>query len=108
MRNKNTLKAFEDVSILFQYLYMDENNRIVVNNGLCDLQIRMDQDCHVFCKINQNDLRYDDAMSIANTLAMIEQLKMAKPVQYPEHFDNRWAEIKEITKMNLALNFNRR
>ena len=108
MRNKERLKAFEDVAILFQYLYMDENHSIVVNNGLCDLQIRMDEDCHVFCQIEQNDLQYDDAMSIANTLAIIEQLKTAKPTQYPDHFNSRWDEIKDITKLNLALNFCRR
>lgn len=110
MRNKNILFSFEEIAILLQYLYIDEANTILVNNGLCDLQIRMDDYCHFWCK-NMNfpdhETSYDDEMTVYMFQQIIQYCKEAPPVQFPNHFNNRWEEIKNIASMNLALNLSR-
>ena len=35
------LKGIDEISTLLRFLYMDESHSIVINNGLCDLRIRM-------------------------------------------------------------------
>lgn len=107
MRNKNTLFSFEEIPILLQYLYMDEANTVLVNNGLCELQIRMDDNCRFWYK-NMNfpdhEASYDCEMTVDTLQRIIRYLKEAPPVQFPKHFKNRWAEISDIVSMNLALN----
>ena len=34
MRTKDGLKDIEDISILLQYLYMDESHKIIVKNSM--------------------------------------------------------------------------
>lgn len=107
MRTKDMLFAFDDIAILLQYLYMDENNTITVNNGLCYLQIRMKDDCTILCKnlnFGEGDLTYDNQMTINTMFAIINQLETIPALQFPKSFDNRWEEIKQITQANLSLN----
>ena len=108
MRTKDTLFAFDDIAILLQYLYMDEENTIIVNNGLCDLQIRMTDDCDILCKnlnFGESDLTYNNHMTVNAMFAIICQLKTRSAIQFPGRFGSRFEEIKEITKSNLALNY---
>ena len=42
MRTKDELFMLGEVSTLLQYLFMSEKHTIIFNNGLTDLQIRMD------------------------------------------------------------------
>ena len=41
MRSRETLMAIESITLLYQYLYMDENHSITFNNGVTDLTIHM-------------------------------------------------------------------
>lgn len=51
MRTKDELFLLGDIGIMLQYLYMNENHRITFNNGITDLQIRMDENFNILCKI---------------------------------------------------------
>ena len=110
MRSRETLMAIESITLLYQYLYMDENHSITFNNGVTDLTIHMTDNLSVMCK----NLRYPDLpesdwtenFTPHNCLNIIEILKTMPVEEYKEPFENRWEEIKSITSFNLALNRN--
>lgn len=108
MRTKNMLKNLDEIALLCKYLYMSEDHFITINNGMADIQIRMAENGHFFSK-NMNfpdlpDLRSSCDMTVPNMLGIIAYLKKQKPVLLEDVFENRWEEISETTKANLALN----
>ena len=113
MRTTETLFDMEEIPILYQYLYMDENHKIIVDNGLTQLEIRMNDGCYFIAKnLKFPDVpehSYTDMMTIPNMLGIIEQLKHVPAVEFPTCFTSRWEEIKTITNTNVAQNkMNRR
>lgn len=50
MRTKDELFMLGEVSTLLQYLFMSEKHTITFNNGLTDLQIRMDENFNIWCR----------------------------------------------------------
>ena len=108
MRNVTTLLDLEDIPILWQYLYISEDNYITVDNGVAKLEIRMRENCSFHAK-NLNfpdlpDLEYTDMMVIPNMLGIIDQLKHIPPEEFKNEFSSRWEEIKAITLMNVSQN----
>ena len=107
MRNTDTLFAMEDISILYQYLYMDENNFITIDNGVAKLEIRMTEEGFFTAKnLNFPDhppLNYTDMMVIPNMLGIISQLKEVPPVEF-KSFPSRWEELKTITLSTVGQN----
>lgn len=108
MRSKETLLEFNDIAIFFQYLYIDEKNRITFDNGLTNLTLRMTDNLSIMCKNESfTDLPETDFSSELhpyNVLSIIDILKVQPPIEHPNHFNNRWEEIKNITQINLSLN----
>ena len=110
MRTKDVLfEDFDRVKILCQYLYMDKEHFIDVDNGLCTLRIRMEEDFHFKWKnLNFPDIdwmNYTEAMTIPQIIGICYRLESMKPMFNYDH-KNRWEEIKEITLSNLSLNKN--
>ena len=108
MRDVDTLLGFEDIVILWQYLYMNEAHFITVDNGLTKLEIRMNDNGFYHAK-NLNfpelpDLNYTDMMTIPNMLGIIDQLKNIPPLEFKNEFKSRWDELKAITLANVGLN----
>lgn len=109
MRDSVTLvKGMEDVKVLLQYLYMAEEHHIVVKNSIdVPLQISMDEDGNFSC-LNLNFPNvppmkpYD--FPISSMLAAIDQLKEQPAEEFPKRFKNRWDEIDQMTRANIALN----
>lgn len=113
MRTTDVLFDMEEIPILWQYLYMDENHYITIDNGVTKLEIRMTANCYFHAKNlsfpNLPDIAYTDMMTIPNMLGIIDQLKTVPAVEFPTCFTNRWEEIKTITDTNVAQNkMNRR
>ena len=108
MRTTETLFYMEEIPILYQYLYMDENHYITVDNGITKLEIRMRENCSFHAKNlrfpDLPDLEYTDMMTIPNTIGIIDQLKYSPAVEFPTCFTNRWEEIKTITITNVTQN----
>lgn len=110
MRDSYTLHDIGDISILMQYLYMDEKHSIEVKNSIgVPLSITMTEDCVTMLdNLNFPDIpAHPDEISINTWLAIIEQLKEAPrkdTAAYNAAFKNRWEEIVEITRMNLYEN----
>lgn len=110
MRTKDVLLGdFDRVKILCQYLYMDEQHNIDVDNGLTTLRIRMTENCGFRCKNlrfpDLPDMSYTEEMSIPQIIGICYRLEEMPAIMGYGH-KNRWEEIKEITTSNLALNKN--
>ena len=107
MRTVNTLLDLEEIPILWQYLYMNEDHYVTVDNGVAKLEIRMRENCSFHAK-NLNfpdlpDLEYTDMMIIPNMLGIIDQLKNTPPIEFKD-FKSRWDEIRTITLANVVQN----
>ena len=109
MRSKTILMELEDIRVFYQFLYMDSENRVTVNNGLTDLEIRLDENLQFYCKNlsfpDLPDMGYSQQMTLSCCLGVIDRLKEQKPKQFPNAFNSLWDEIKDITLATMALNF---
>lgn len=108
VRTKDELFMLGEVSTLLQYLFMSEKHNITFNNGLTDLQIRMDENFNILCKNLQfpdiPESNFNEQMTTLYMLGVIQILQNTPPVEFKNAFANRWEEIKQITLTNLALN----
>lgn len=107
MRDLITLLAFDDIAVLWQYLYMNEDHFITIDNGMAKLEIRMRENGSFHAK-NLNfpdlsDLEYTDMMVLPNMLGIIDQLKQVPPVEI-ETFESRWEELRATALANIGLN----
>lgn len=112
-RNNITLFAFEEIPILLQYLYMSEDHKILIHNSIgvpLEIYVVTNSEGDIFfrCRnLNFPELEpmdYTKEVHPENLLRIICQLKKEPAAQYPQAFDNRWDEIRDITLTNLALN----
>lgn len=108
MRFKDGLNDIDDVAILYKYLYLDPNNRIIFNNGITNLEIRMTDSFRIMCR-NLNfphlpETAFSETMTLDYVISVVTVLKCTKPESFPDRFHSRWDEIKTITDANCALN----
>lgn len=94
MRTKTNLNKLDDLKILYEFLYIDENNSIIYNNGLTDLEIKMDENFNLKAKNLSTGIEifFNQQMDISSTLEIIDILKETS-AQISE-FENRWEEIR--------------
>lgn len=108
MRTVDTLVELEEIHILLQYLYMNEDHKVTVDNGVTQLEIRMTDGCYFRAKNLRfpgvPDLSYTDMMTITNMLGIIDQLKNVPPAEFKNEFKSRWEEIKAITSVIVTYN----
>lgn len=107
MRTVDTLFAIEDITTLWQYLYMNEEHFVTVDNGIAKLEIRMRENGSFHAK-NLNfpdlpDLEYTDMMVLPNMLGIVDQLKHTPPAEF-DSFESRWDEIRTITLTTIGQN----
>lgn len=79
MRDRDTLRSFEDMKILYQYLYISGERVIVIHNVIdVPLRLRMNDNGVILCK-NMNfpegeETDYTEHMTIQTVKAIVEQL----------------------------------
>jgi hypothetical protein len=104
MRSKAILRELDDVLVLYRHLYMNPENRIVVNNGMADLEIRLDENLQFYCKnLNFPDspgTNYSEQMTLCFCLDAVDYLKEQKS----QSFKSMWDEIKFMTSATMAIN----
>lgn len=107
MRTREVLiEGFEDVKILLQYLYMNEDHNIDISNGITKLRIKLAENLEVL----QMNLSFPHLgyicrdMRIEEWLACVKQLKEQPSDCGYGNFSNKWEEIKIITLTQVALN----
>ena len=108
MRNKDDLKLMEEITILNQFLYMDENNYVEFKNGDFIRLLKMNENLDYIASIKNSSLiplKVNSDMNIRVLGDIIEQLKEQKPFMKNTNFKSRWEEIKNVTMGNLANNF---
>ena len=109
MKTKDELFAFQDIAILLQYLFIDDNNYIEIENCMgIKLRISMNENMDYYCK-NMNfpdlpDMYWSSKMTNKVMISIIGQLKKQPPDEKYNTFKNKWEEIKSITLSNLWLN----
>lgn len=109
MRTKDLLFELEDIPILLQYLYMDENNFVKLppfNN-----EMYMDDNFHMKLKVISTEMivSYDDSITVNSLLGIIDHLKS---VEYDAElhqlknceFKTEWDYIRTTTLANVAQN----
>ena len=83
MRTKDTLFNIENIGLLLQYLYISPEHKITFNNGVTDLQLRMEDDLSVKCKNlrfpNVPESDWSSEITPANCISIIEILKEIHP-----------------------------
>lgn len=104
----------KEVTILNQFLYMNEDNFIEYNqDDGTTLEIRLNEDLDYISNYSKScgalshlvPLRVTNSMTLTTLIGIIENIKKQKPKMENTRFKNRWEEIENITLDNLALNF---
>ena len=106
MRTKNMLFEIEEATIFYQYLYMSPEHHIIVNNGITDLKFECTDDLRIM-KTNMRFPQFgavNEPLDLTNVLGIIDKLREMPPEMYPDTFQNRWQEIREIALMHIATN----
>lgn len=106
MRTKETLKNIDDVRILMQYLYMDEEAFIIIDNKLTKLEIKMNESLGTVCKnLSFPHLGFTAySLELPEWIDIVEYLKQIPSSFKFGNFKTQWEGIKTITLMNLASN----
>lgn len=113
MRTKDVLlDDFNDIDILYRYLYMSEDHTIDIHNNIVNLRLRMTENL-TFKVLNLNfpdlpELDYSEMMTLPQTLGIIDLLKHEPGILGFREGQSRWDEIKDITWAQLALNNDKR
>ena len=108
MRNADVLLTdFNEIKLLYQYLYMSEEHYIDVKTLGATLRITLNENLNFRCQnLNFPDLpatSYNDMMTLNQALGIIEQLKETPGILGYQKNQSRWEEIAEITQIQVAL-----
>lgn len=108
MRNADILLTdFNEIKLLYQYLYMSEEHYIDVKALGATLRITLTENLNFRCQnLNFPDLpatSYNDMMTLNQALGIIEQLKQTPGILGYQKNQSRWEEIAEITQIQVAL-----
>ena len=112
MREKEILEKMKEVTILNQFLYMNEDNFIEYNqDDGTTLEIRLNEDLDYISNYSKScgalshlvPLRVTNSMTLTTLIGIIENIKKQKPEMKNTMFKNRWEEISTITKANMTL-----
>lgn len=104
-QTRDKLFVIENYSILMQYLAI--GNNIVINNGVTDIDVWMDQDFNIFAlNLDFKGLppyNYSAEMTLKNVIfGIVPQLKKQKSEF--KKFENKWEEIKVIMSDTIGFN----
>lgn len=96
MRTKEKLNSIEDMTILFKYLYLNKENFIIYNNGICNIKLSMNENGRTFSNIADDleDKPTVKKIDVPEIFIIIKQLKKK----------NEWNKIVSFVRMNNSLN----
>lgn len=105
MNNKKTKEKYNEISeidYLLKYLFLNEVNYIIFNNGIVNLKITMDQKCNLKSKID--DVPYDkETIFLIRIPILLEMIKQLKRKPTNSSFSNEWERIVAFVKLNSDL-----
>ena len=104
------LRKLDEVNTLLKYLYLSEEHYIEFKNEIGGIfQLKMRDDGNLARVLKNGPIPdfevTDNNMDHMFLFAVIDQLKEQPATLYPERFQNRWLEIKDMCWATLGFNY---
>ena len=106
-RTKEKLKQIEEMDILWKYLYLNEENYVIFNNGMNDIKLTMNANGRIFSTIadDPDDFPTIRQVDIPETFEIIKQLKKQESsFKGSSTIKSEWDRIIAFVRMNMLLN----
>lgn len=106
-RPKEKLKQIEEMNILWKYLYLNEKNYVVFNNGMNNIKLTMNANGRIFSTIadDPDDFPTVRQVDIPEVFEIIKQLKnQESSFKGSSEIKSEWGRIKAFVRMNISLN----
>lgn len=106
-RTKEKLKQIAETDILWKYLYLNEENHVIFNNGMNDIRLTMNANGRIFSAIadDPDDFPTIRQVDIPETFEIIKQLKKQEPsFKGSSAIKSEWDRITAFVRMNMSLN----
>ena len=106
-RTKEKLKQIEEMYILWKYLYLNEENYVIFNNGMNDIKLTMNANGRIFSTIadDPDDFPTNRQVDIPETFEIIKQLKKQESsFKGSSTIKSEWDRIIAFVRMNMSLN----
>ena len=106
-RPKEKLKQIEEMDILWKYLYLNEENYVVFNNGMNDIRLTMNANGRIFSTIadDPDDFPTIRQVDIPEIFEIIKQLKKQESsFKGSSEIKSEWDRITAFVRMNISLN----
>ena len=106
-RSKEKLKQIEEMDILWKYLYLNEENYVVFNNGMNDIRLTMNANGRIFSAIadDPDDFPTLRQADFPEVFEIIRQLKeQESSFKGSSAIKSEWDRITAFVRMNMSLN----
>ena len=106
-RPKEKLKQIEEMDILWKYLYLNEENYVVFNNGINNIKLTMNANGRIFSVIadDPDDFPTVRQVDIPEIFEIIKQLKKQESsFKGSSEIKSEWDRITAFVRMNISLN----
>ena len=106
-RPKEKLKQIEEMDILWKYLYLNEENYVVFNNGMNDIRLTMNANGRIFSTVadDPDDFTTVRQVDFPEVFEIIKQLKEQKSsFKGSSTIKSEWDRIVAFVRMNMSLN----
>ena len=105
-RTKEKLKQIEEMDILWKYLYLNEENYVIFNNGMNDIKLTMNANGRIFSTIadDPDDFPTIRQVDIPETFEIIKQLKKQESsFKGSSTIKSEWDRIIAFVRMPMSL-----
>ena len=106
-RTKEKLKQIEEMDTLWKYLYLNEENYIIFNNGMNNIKLTMNANGRIFSTIadDPDDFPTIRQIDFREIFEIIKQLKKQESTfKGSSSIKSKWDRITAFVRMNMSLN----
>ena len=106
-RTKEKLKQIEEMDTLWKYLYLNEENYIILNNGMNNIKLTMNANGRIFSTIadDPDDFPTIRQVDFPETFEVIKQLKKQESsFKGSPAIKSEWDRIVAFVELNMFLN----
>ena len=106
-RTKEKLKQIEEMDTLWKYLYLNEENYIIFNNGMNNIKLTMNANGRIFSTIadDPDDFPTIRQIDFCEIFEIIKQLKKQESTfKGSSSIKSEWDRITAFVRMNMSLN----
>ena len=106
-RTKAKLKQIEEMDILWKYLYLNEENYVIFNNGMNNIKLTMNANGRIFSTVadDPDDFPTIRQVDFPEIFEIIKQLKEQESTfKNSSEIRSEWDRIATFVRMNMSLN----